>query len=153
MITGLASGPAPAFAAYAATALVLSLNLLILWVSSGGVRARGGVAVNPEDGLRFGAKVAEVDPPVVARYLRAHPCNAEATIYPFLLLGMIYVLAGGGAGVAIAIFSVFAVARIAHSIVYLRAMQPWRTIAFASSVLALLALMAAVVAVLLTRGA
>jgi uncharacterized MAPEG superfamily protein len=152
MITGLASGPGPAFAAYAATALVLSLNLLILWVSSGGVRARGGVAVNPEDGLRFGAKVAEVDPPSVARYLRAHR-NAEATIYPFLLLGMIYVLAGGGAGAAVPIFSVFVVARIAHSIVYLRAMQPWRTIAFASSVLALLALMAAVIAVLLTRAA
>ncbi|THD42220.1 MAG: MAPEG family protein [Bradyrhizobium sp.] len=151
MMPGFVAGPAPAFAAYAATALVLSLNLLILWVSSGGVRAHSGVAINPEDGLRFGVRVAEVDPPVVARYLRAHR-NAEAMIYPFLLLGMIYVLAGGGAGVAIPIFSVFAVARIAHSIVYLRAMQPWRTIAFASSVLALLALMVAVIVVLLMRA-
>ncbi len=131
----------PAFAAYAATALILSLNLLFLWVSSGGVRARGGIAVNPEDGRRFGAQVAEGDPPAVARYLRAHR-NAEATIYPFLLIGLIYVLAGGSAAVAIPVFGLFAMARIAHSIVYLKALQPWRTVTFAVSLLALLALMA-----------
>ena len=147
MTTEFAAGPA--LSAYAATAMILSLNLLSLWVSSGGMRARGGVAVNPEDGLRFGAAVAEGDPPAVARYLRAHR-NAEATIYPFLLLGLVYVLAGGNVAVAVPIFAVFVVARIAHSIVYLKAMQPWRTIAFATSLLALLALMAALTLVLLT---
>lgn len=150
MPTALSLGAGPSFAAYAATALVLSLNLLILWVSSGGVRARGGVAVNPEDGLRFGAEVAEGDPPAVARYLRAHR-NAEATIYPFLLLGFVYILAGGSAVVAVPIFAVFVLARIAHSVAYLKALQPWRTIAFAISLLALLALMAALAFVLLER--
>ncbi len=143
-------GLGPAFAPYAATALVLSLDLLILWVFSGGVRAMGGVAINPEDGLCYGVEVAEGDPPPVARYLRAHR-NAEATIYPFLFLGLIYVLAGGGIGAAVPIFAVFVVARIAHSIVYLKAMQPWRTIAFATSLIAILALMAALIFVLLTR--
>lgn len=132
----------PAFLAYALTTLVLSLNLLGLWLSSGALRARGGVAINPEDGARFGASVSEVDPPGVARALRAHR-NAEATIYPFLLVGIVYVLAGGGAGLAIPTFAVFVVARIAHSLVYLRALQPWRTIAFAVSLLALLVLIAA----------
>jgi hypothetical protein len=72
----------PAFEAYAGTCLVLSLNLLALWVSSGVMRARSGVAINPEDGARYGAPVAASDPPAVARVLRAHR-NAEATIYPF----------------------------------------------------------------------
>jgi uncharacterized MAPEG superfamily protein len=152
MTTGFVSSSGLAFTAYAATALVLCLNLLFLWVSSGGVRARGGVAINPEDGLRFGAQVAESDPPEVARYLRAHR-NAEATIFPFLLLGLIYVLAGGGARLAIPIFAIFVIARIAHSILYLRAMQPWRTVAFATSLLAILAQMAALVFALVTRAA
>jgi uncharacterized MAPEG superfamily protein len=139
----------PAFLAYAFSCLVLSLNLLLLWVYSGAMRAQGGVAINPEDGARYGAPVSELDPPAVARCLRAHR-NAEATIYPFLLLGLVYVLGGGGAGIAVPIFAIFVVARIAHSIVYLRAIQPWRTVAFAASVLAILALMAAVLCVLLT---
>jgi uncharacterized MAPEG superfamily protein len=139
----------PAFLAYAFTCLVLSFNLLTLWVSSGAVRAKSGVAVNPEDGLRYGAPISELDPPAVGRLLRAHR-NAEATIYPFLLLGLVYVLAGGRAAIAIPIFAIFIAARIAHSIVYVRAMQPWRTLAFAASLLAILALMAAVFHVLLT---
>jgi len=48
-------------------------------------------------------------------------------------------MAGGGAVLAIAIFSIFVVARTAHSIVYLWALQPWRTLTFAMSILALLA--------------
>jgi uncharacterized MAPEG superfamily protein len=51
---------------------------------------------------------------------------------------------------AVPIFTIFIGARIAHSIVYLRAMQPWRTIAFATSLFAIMALMAAVLHVLLT---
>jgi uncharacterized MAPEG superfamily protein len=149
MQQSLGTAANPAFLAYVFTCLVLSLNLLMLWISSGAIRARGGVAINPEDGARYGAPVSELDPPAVARLLRAHR-NAEATIYPFLLLGLVYVLAGGGAAIAAPIFTIFIVARIAHSIVYLRAMQPWRTIAFAASLLAIFALMTAVLQVLLT---
>jgi uncharacterized MAPEG superfamily protein len=138
----------PAFVAYAITCIVLCLNLLLLWVSSGTSRARSGVAINPEDGARYNAPVADIDPPAVARILRAHR-NAEATTYPFLLLGLVYVLAGATVWVATSIFIVFAVARIAHSIFYVRAVQPWRTIAFVISLLAILALIAALVLALL----
>jgi prostaglandin-E synthase 1 len=149
MQQSLGNAANPAFLAYVLTCFVLSLNLLMLWVTSGAIRARGGVAINPEDGARYGVPMSELDPPAVARLLRAHR-NGEATIYPFLLLGLVYVLAGGGAGIAVPIFMIFIFARIAHSIVYLRAMQPWRTIAFAASLLAIFALMAAVLHVLLT---
>ena len=138
----------PTFFAYVLTCLVLSLNLLMLWVSSGAIRARGGVAINPEDGARYGAQVQESDPPAVARFLRAHR-NAEATTYPFLLVGLLYVLAGGGVRIAVPIFATFTVARIVHSIVYLRALQPWRTIAFATSLVAIIVLMVALLHIVL----
>jgi prostaglandin-E synthase 1 len=134
----------PVLVAYAITCIVLCLNLLMLWVSSGAIRAKGGVAINPEDGARYGVPVSELDPPTVARLLRAHR-NAEATIYPFLLLGLIFVFTGGKAAIAIPIFAIFVVARLVHSIVYLKAMQPWRTIAFAASLLAIVAMMGAIV--------
>ena len=134
----------PAFLAYVVACILLCLNLLALWVASGTVRAKGGVAINPEDGARFGAPVSDIDPPPVARLLRAHR-NAEATIYPFLLVGLLFVLMGGRAVIAIPVFSIFVVARIGHSIAYFRALQPWRTIAFAVSLLAILSLMIAVV--------
>jgi uncharacterized MAPEG superfamily protein len=130
----------PAFLAYVYTCLVLSLDLLALWISSGVVRARSGVAINPEDGARYRVPVRELDPPAVARILRVHR-NAEATVYPFLVLGLVYVLIGGRAIVAVPLFAAFTGARIVHSIAYLRALQPWRTLAFAVSLLAIITLM------------
>jgi uncharacterized membrane protein YecN with MAPEG domain len=145
-------GPAvsPLLSAYAVTCIVLSLNLLLLWVSSGAIRAKTRIAINAEDGARYGAPVSEIDPPAVARILRAHR-NAEATIYPLLLLGLVYVLAGGRAWVAIPIFTIFTLARIAHSVFYLRAKQPWRTVAFAVSLSMILVLILAVLQALLAN--
>jgi uncharacterized MAPEG superfamily protein len=145
----LGGGTNQTFFAYGLTALFLSLNLLLLWISSGALRARGGVAINPEDGARYGVPVSETDPPAVARVLRVHR-NAEATIYPFLVLGLVYVLVGGSVQIAAPIFAIFTLSRIAHSIVYLKAMQPWRTLTFAASLLSILALMVADLRLLLT---
>jgi uncharacterized MAPEG superfamily protein len=145
----LGGGTNQTFFAYGLTALFLSLNLLLLWISSGALRARGGVAINPEDGARYGVPVSETDPPAVARVLRVHR-NAEATIYPFLVLGLVYVLVGGSVQIAAPILAIFTLSRIAHSIVYLKAMQPWRTLTFATSLLSILALMVADLRLLLT---
>jgi uncharacterized MAPEG superfamily protein len=134
----------PALVAYSTTCLVLSANLIFLWVYSGAMRARSGLAINLEDAERFGAEHHEHDPPAVARVLRAH-ANAQATIYPFLLLGLAYVLAGGPYGVAVSLFGIFTLARIIHSITYLRGLQPWRTLSFAVSGLSLIALMLALI--------
>jgi uncharacterized MAPEG superfamily protein len=146
----LGTAVSPVFLAYAITCVVLSLNLLLLWVSSGAIRAKSKVAINAEDGARYGAPISDIDPPAVARVLRAHR-NAEATIYPFLLLGLVYVLAGGSAWIATPIFTIFTFARIAHSAVYLRAKQPWRTVMFTVSLLTILALMLAVLQALLVN--
>jgi prostaglandin-E synthase 1 len=140
----------PIFLAYGITCVVLSLTLLLLWIASGVIRSREKLAINPEDGARFGAAVSGIDPPAVARALRAHR-NAEATVYPFLFLGFVDALAGGRLWVALPIFAIFTLSRIAHAIFYLRARQPWRTISFVVSLLAIFALVLAVLQALLTR--
>ena len=66
----------------------------------------------------------------------------------FLLLGLAFVLAGGPYAAAVVLFSIFTIARIGHSIAYLGGRQPWRTIFFAISGLALIALMIALIWVL-----
>src|SRR6202007_1956568 len=102
----------PAFVAYTVTALVLCLNLIVLWAMSGGVRGGTKTALNPEDAALFKVAAVELAPAPVARVMRAH-ANAQATIYPFLILGLLYVLLGGAYAVAVVIFTVFVLARIA----------------------------------------
>ena len=132
----------PAFVAYAIAILVLSANLLFLWAYSGSVRGRTKTTPNVEDAgtVSKGATVAEVDPPEVARVLRAHK-NAMANIVPFAALGLIFVLSGASALAAQVIFGVFTFARLAHSFAYLGGKQPWRSIFFGLGGLTTLTLM------------
>jgi prostaglandin-E synthase 1 len=135
----------PAFGVYAVTALVLCANLLFLWGYSGAVRGKTKTSMNPEDAARFGAPLRDTDPPEVARVLRAH-ANAQASIYPFLFLGLVFVLAGGSPTAAKIIFGIFVAARLLHSAVYLAGKQPWRTVFFIVAGVATLALMIAILA-------
>ena len=133
----------PAFVAYAVSLIVLSLNLLVLWAYSGGVRGKTKTTPNKEDGGR-GAAIVDADPPDVARVLRAHK-NAMANIVPFAILGLIYVLSGGSATVAMAVFGVFTFARIAHSFAYLGGRQPWRSVFFVVGLLSTVVLIGFIV--------
>lgn len=129
-----------AFIAYAITCLLLCANLLILWGYSGAARGKIKTSLNEEDVVMFGGSLVEIDPPPVARILRAYS-NANASIYPFLLVGLIYLLAGGTAGTAVALFGIFTIARLLHSFAYLKGKQPWRTIFFVIGMLATVVLM------------
>ncbi len=130
----------PAFVAYAVTCIALSGNLVFLWAYSGAARNKARSTLNPEDASRFSATLAQIDPPEIARVLRAH-ANAQASIVPFLILGLVFVLAGGPSGPATLYFAVFTVARWLHSWAYLGSRQPLRTIFFVVAALPLLALM------------
>jgi uncharacterized membrane protein YecN with MAPEG domain len=135
---------APLIQAYAITTVLLVLNLMVLWMLSGARRGASKVAVNPEDGAAYGVAVQAEEPPEVARALRAHG-NAMATIPPFLLLALSYVMLGGGYWLGVACFALFTLARYAHSLVYLRQMQPARSIAFALCLIPIVVLMVAIV--------
>lgn len=136
----------PALVAYAATVVVVSLHMILLDAYSGVVRTRSKTAVNPEDAAAFapGIAVVDADPPVVARVMRAHR-NLVANALPFLLLGLVWVSLGATFTWAAALFGVFVVARLAHSIAYVRGAQPWRTVFFLLGQLALVGVVVQIV--------
>ena len=142
----------PVFVVYAITCLVLCANLLFLWGYSGATRGKTRTAMNEEDASQFGGSLTELDPPPVARILRAHR-NAQASIYPFLFLGLVFLLAGGGAAMAKVMFTIFTAARLLHSWAYLKGRQPWRTIFFIVGGLTTIALMLDIVWLLISGPA
>ena len=126
----------PAFVAYAVSAALLCLNLFGLWLYSGAARNRTRTLINPEDArLLKGRSIVERDPPEVARVLRAH-ANAMANILPFLILGFLYVLLGASRTGAVVYFGIFTLARYVHSVAYIAALQPWRTVSYLVGLLA-----------------
>jgi prostaglandin-E synthase 1 len=141
----------PAFVAYAAMLIVLSLNMLVLWAYSGGVRGRTKTTPNPEDARSPAQQVVEADPPEVARVLRAHR-NATANIVPFALLGFVWVLAGAGGTAAAVVFGAFTVARLAHSFAYLAGKQPWRSVFYGAGALTTLVLIGMLVRTLVATA-
>jgi prostaglandin-E synthase 1 len=136
----------PSFPIYALCTVVLCLNMLGLWGWSGSVRGKTKTTPNPEDATTVakGAKVADVEPPEVARVLRAQR-NADVNIVPFLVLGLLYVINGASARAAWILFGGFTLARLGHTFAYLYGKQPWRTIFFVIGGVMTLALMVQVV--------
>lgn len=122
----------PTLQAYAASAIVLGFNLLILANNTALSRAMSSEVINPED------KVLNKDANVVyeegndktARYKRAHR-NALENIPLFLITGMLLVMVGVPTTTARILFGIFVVARVLHSFAYIRQWQPWRTMSFA----------------------
>jgi uncharacterized MAPEG superfamily protein len=134
------------FVIFSVTAVVLCLNLLVLWGYSGTVRTRAKATPNPEDATTVakGADVAIQDPPEIARVLRAHR-NAEANILPFLVLAWLSVAWGAAPLTMGIVCGIFVVARLGHTVTYLAGKQPYRTIFFTIGGLDTLALIALLV--------
>lgn len=134
----------PQFRLYAICSVVLSLEMLFLGAYTAATRAKHKSFVNPEDARvspgGSQAVAGGVEHPDVARILRAHR-NLIESLPIFFALGLIYVLAGAPALGAKIGFPVFTAARVLHAVVYIKELQPWRTIAFAIGTLTLLTLM------------
>ena len=64
-----------------------------------------------------------------------------ANILPFLVLGFLYVVLGASRTGAIVYFGVFTLARYIHSVAYVAAVQPWRTVSFLVGLLAAIGLL------------
>ena len=58
----------------------------------------------------------------------------------------------GHSGVATILFGIFTLARLAHSMAYLRRMRPWRTVSFVVGGLATIALMLDIVWLIVRAG-
>lgn len=121
----------PAMQAYAASAIVLGLNLLLLANNTALSRAKSAEVINPEDTKlsKDAAVVYEEGNGKTARYKRAHR-NALENIPLFLLTAMLLVMVGVSATTARILFGVFVAARLFHSVAYIGQWQPWRTVSF-----------------------
>jgi len=125
---------------YAITAIVLALKMFAIAIVQGRARVSAGIFVNPEDARTFHAKEAPEEAPMVQRAARAWRNDLE-NIPIFLILAWIYVTAGLSSTAFVVYCLVFMAARIAHTICYIGAIQPWRTIAFTIGAIATVAMM------------
>jgi len=125
---------------YAITAIVLALKMEAISIVQGRARMSAGVYTNPEDAKAFGGQQASVEAPMVERASKAWRNDLE-NIPIFLIIAWIYVAAGLSAGAFVIYCIVFMAARVSHTICYLNAIQPARTIAFTVGALTMLALM------------
>ena len=129
----------PAFHAYAGTVIVTCLHMVLLDSFGGVVRVKTKTVVNPEDAATVakGADVVKADPDAVARVMRAHR-NLVANGVPFLLLCGLWMSFSPSFTWVAAVGGTFVIARLLHSISYVREAQPWRTLFFVVGQLAML---------------
>ena len=134
----------PGFRLYALCAIVLVIKMHMVGTYTAVVRSRLKLRLNPEDAALSGTQLVEAEHPEVERVLRAHRNDLE-NIPAFLILGFIAVLVGAPVlGLQLS-FILFTAARVAHSITYLKALQPWRSMSFGVGQLASLALMVMII--------
>jgi uncharacterized MAPEG superfamily protein len=130
----------PLLRIYALTAIVLALKMTAISIAQGRARTAAKVFVIPEDAKLFGGTVATEETPAVRRASKAWLNDLE-NIPIFLILALIYAIAGLSTTAFLIYCVVFTLARILHTIFYLRAAQPARTIAYTIGAVVSLALM------------
>lgn len=115
---------------YAVCCVVLFLKMFAIALVQG-TRMKTGAFVNPEDAKFFtGKEPVAQEIPIVQRGANAFRNDLE-NIPIFLFLGLTYVLTDCWAMGALYYFPLFTAARIGHTLFYLNAIQPWRTVAYA----------------------
>ena len=129
----------PLLRLYALTAIVLTLKMAAIGIVQGRARTGAKKFANPEDAKMFGAELVAQEIPAVQRAANAWRNDLE-NIPIFLILALVYVMAGLSAGMFVIYCAVFVVARILHTICYINAVQPWRTITFSVGALAMFAM-------------
>lgn len=139
-----------AFRYWLISLVVLFFKMFANSLVQGLTRFRTGSFAWPEDAAMFrDARVAERDPEMVERASRCWRNDLE-NIPIYLFLGLGYVLSGGTPWWAALYFTTFTVARVLHTVFYLRGVQPYRNIAYQIGVLVCVALAVHIVILLLT---
>jgi uncharacterized MAPEG superfamily protein len=128
----------PAVRVFAFWYLVLVIKMLVLIFRTSVARMRSGTFGSPEDYASAGReRPATVVPNEDVERPRRALQNDLENILPFFGVGLIYALSDPSLTMARIVFAAFAVARIAHTVAYLRGLQPHRSIAFGVGTLCL----------------
>ena len=144
--------PDPQFKLYAICSCVLTFEMLTLGFVTAARRAKHKGYMNPEDRAVSSGEATLVeggDHPDVQRVARAHR-NLLESLPMFFALGLIYVLTDAPDLGAQICFIGFTAARVLHAIVYINALQPWRTIMFAIGTMSLVAMAVLILRAVLT---
>lgn len=122
----------PAFGIYALCAAILGVKMLASAFYTGSRRQKVNGYINPEDAQKFGTEgmvARSEEAPEVARALRIQRNDLE-NIPLFFAIGLIYVLSGASVSGVMILCGLFTVARVIHTIVYAKGIQPARAICF-----------------------
>jgi prostaglandin-E synthase 1 len=119
----------PAVRLFAIVAVLLVLKMMAVGSYTSYLRIRRRVYATPEDYALQGLAPRGTVDPDIERVRRAHQNDLE-NVLPFLVAGFLFALTGPSLLAARVYFIGFLVARVLHSIFYIREMQPHRTIAF-----------------------
>src|SRR5580693_2467789 len=120
---------------YALTTVILFFKMFAISIVQGIGRVNAKQFVTAEDARFFAhAPPAPDEAPIVKRAAMAWRNDLE-NIPIFLFLGLIYVTLGIWPEGAYIYFSIFVIARILHTVAYLRGMQPARTIFYAIGII------------------
>jgi len=129
----------PALQLFGITYLILVLKMVAVGSYTSIMRTRRGVYATPEDYELQGATPKGGDEDI-ERARRAHRNDLE-NILPFFGVGLLYALGNPSMFAARIYFIGYMLARILHSVFYIRSMQPHRTIAFGVALLLMLAML------------
>jgi uncharacterized MAPEG superfamily protein len=139
-----------AFRYWLVSLVVLFLKMYANSVVQALARFRNRAFAWPEDArLVSGGEVVARDPEIIERASRCWRNDLE-NVPIYLFLGLGYVLCGGVPWWAALYFTIFTLARIAHTVFYLRGQQPHRNLAYQLGVLVCFALAVHIVILLLT---
>ncbi|GGY61904.1 MAPEG family protein [Marinobacter zhanjiangensis] len=133
---------------YAVASVLLFLKMFATSAYQGFHRITKLTFKSPEDAAFVGREPAREELPQVQRAAKAWLNDLE-NIPIFLGLGVAYVLVGASQGLAPWLFLVFTAARYLHTVFYLCALQPWRTVAFAVGVVCMAVMSIQIVAAIL----
>ena len=139
-----------AFRYWLISLVVLFLKMFANSAVQGVTRFRTNSFAWPEDAAMIrGARAVERDPELVERASRCWRNDLE-NVPIYLFLGLGFVLAGGAPWWAALYFTIFTVARVLHTVFYLRGVQPGRNLAYQLGLLVCFALAVHIVVLLLS---
>src|SRR3954471_4925138 len=121
----------PAVRVFAFWYLVLVIKMLVLIFRTSSARLSSSTYASPEDYGAVGLAPAAASAPNerIERLRRALQNDLE-NILPFFGVGLIYALTGPSLFMARLLLAGYALARIAHTVMYVRGKQPQRSVAF-----------------------
>jgi glutathione S-transferase len=119
----------PALPVFALALVALFLKTTLTSLLQVSARLRSRMFTIPEDAALMRVKVNQQEAAFVQRCANVWRNDVE-NLPLFLALALSYVLLGGPADAAAPLFATYVALRYAHTLAYLRGLQPWRALLY-----------------------